>query len=214
MKPLRERIAFGRRRLGLTEAEAALLAKLKTPEKIQDFINDIPINKEPEGDTCLSAREVLKQNRAHCIEGAFVAAAAMWLAGHAPLLMDMKAEGDDDHVIVPFHHRGYWGAMSKSNHVFLRWRDPVYASMRELMMSYFHEYVSDAGHKTLRSYSVPFDLRRHNPALWVTSQDSCWDIAWYLDQSRHYDLVTSAQVRRLRGHDKMEMKAGKILEYP
>ena len=210
---IKKRISFGQK-LGLSHEEASALARLKTPEKIQDYICSLKINKELKGDTCLSVREVLRHQHAHCIEGAFVAAAALWMNGQPPLLMDMKAKGDDDHVITLFLHRGYWGAISKSNHVWLRWRDPVYRSLRELAMSYFHEYTSKANRISLRSYSRPFDLRRQDPALWVTNKESCWDVAWDLDQSRHYPLITPAQARILQPHDRMEILAGKLLEYP
>jgi hypothetical protein len=205
-------IAFGQK-LGLTRAEAAVLARLRTPEKIQDYISALKNNKELGGDTCLSVREVLRHQHAHCIEGAFVAATALWMHGQPPLLMDMKAKGDDDHVITLFRHRGLWGAISKSNHVWLRWRDPVYRSLRELAMSYLHEYAGDTNRKSLRAYSRPFDLKRQDPALWVTNKESCWDVAWDLDQSRHYTLVTPEQARRMRPHDKIEILAGKLVEY-
>jgi hypothetical protein len=200
-------------KLGLTADEADLLSGLRTPEKIQDYITGLKINKERQGDTCLSVRSVLNEGHAHCIEAAFVAAAALWLNGEPPLLMDLKAKGDCDHVVTLFNHDGHWGAISKSNHVWLRWRDPVYRSLRELAMSYLHEYTSDANRISLRSYSAAFDLRRQDPKLWVTNTDSCWDVAWDLDQSRHYPLVTPAQARRLRPHDKMAIRAGKLLEY-
>jgi hypothetical protein len=204
-------ISFGQK-LGLSRSHASLLARLNTPEKIQDYITGLANNEEKGGDTCLSVREVLRQRQAHCIEGAFVAACALWIGGRPPLLMDMKASGDDDHVVALFRHRGHWGAISKSNHIWLRWRDPIYRSLRELSMSYFHEYTTKK-RKTLRSYSVSFDLRRLDPALWVTHPGPCWDVALALDGSRHYDLVTPAQARRLRLRDKMEICADRILEY-
>src|SRR5277367_1382371 len=104
--------AFGMK-LGLTRAQAAALARLKTPERIQDYINTIPINFELGGDTCLPAAEALRQNRAHCIEGAFIASCALWMHGQKPLLMDLKAKGDDDHVVALFRHGRFWGAISK-----------------------------------------------------------------------------------------------------
>jgi hypothetical protein len=201
-------------KLGLSRDESAVMAQLRTPEKIQDYLIDLKNNKELQGDTCLSVREALNQQQAHCIEGAFIAAAALWMQGHPPLLMDLQARGDDDHVVTLFRHRGLWGAISKSNHVWLRWRDPLYRSPRELAMSYFHEYVSTSARKTLRAYSGPFDLRRHEPALWVTNKEHCWEIALALDQSRHYPLVTPEQARRLRPRDRIEALAGKLLEYP
>jgi hypothetical protein len=207
---MKKKISFGIK-LGLTLAQAKKLAALKTPEKIQDFINKIPTNFEPEGDTCLSAREVMRQNRAHCIEAAYVACCALWINGMPPLLMDLQAKGDHDHVVAVFKRKGLWGAISKSNHAWLRWRDPVYRSLRELAMSYFHEYVSGRT-KTLWSYSVPFDLRRFDPADWISSKEPCWHIATLLDETRHYRLVPG-KARRLRKRDKIEVRAGKLLDF-
>lgn len=209
---IRTRIARGLK-LGLSPAHAAALARLRTPEMIQDFVAAIPINFEPEGDSCLSVAEVLRQRRAHCIEGAFVAACALWLNGQRPLLMDFQAMGDDDHVIAVFRRGRHWGAISKSNHIWLRWRDPIYRSPREVALSYFHEYVRGS-QKTLWKYSRPFDLRFIDPKLWVTNTEDCWDVAEALDLSPHYPLVTRAQARRLRKRDKLEIQAGQFLEYP
>ncbi|HEU0117150.1 MAG TPA: hypothetical protein VFR09_00840, partial [Alphaproteobacteria bacterium] len=147
---MKQRIAFGMK-LGLPRMQAAQLARLRTPESVQDFINAIPINFEPEGDTCLSVTEVLRQRRAHCIEASFTAACAFWINGRPPILMDLQAKNDSDHVVALFKQGNCWGAISKSNHVWLRWRDPVYRSLRELAMSYFHEYVS-GNSKTLMTY--------------------------------------------------------------
>jgi len=199
-------------KLGIPRREAMVLARLKTPESIQDYITRLPANHEPDGDTCLSVVQVIRQRRAHCIEGAFVAACALWIHGQKPLLMDMQARGDDDHVVTLFRRDGYWGAISKTNHIWLRWRDPVYRSLRELAMSYFHEYVY-GNKKTLRSYSGPIDLRRFDPKLWVTNGEHCWDVGAALDDVRHYPLLTPAQARRLRRRDAMETRAGKLLEY-
>lgn len=204
-------VVFGMK-LGLPLWQAVTLARLNTPERIQDFINKIPINFEPGGDTCLSVTEALKQRRAHCIEAAFIAACAFWLNGKPPLLMDFQARGDSDHVVALFRHGKHWGAISKSNHVWLRWRDPIYRNLRELAMSYYHEYVTDRS-KTLWTYSVPFDLRRFDPSMWVTNKDHCWDIAEALDETRHYKLVTLSQIKRIRDRDDIEVRAGYLHDY-
>jgi hypothetical protein len=141
-----------------------------------------------------------------------VAAAALWIGGAKPLVMDMQATGDADHVIALYRSHGCWGAISKSNHVFLRWRDPVYRSLRELAMSYFHEYVNEEK-KTLRSYSVSIDLRRFDPETWLTHDDNCWDVAYAIDQARHYKLLTPRQTRALKPRDSFELKAGQLVEY-
>ena len=148
----------------LSDNEFKLLYSLDTPGKIQDFIAKIPHNFESDGDTCMSVRMVLKKRRAHCIEAALVAALALWMHGEPPLLMDLSASDRDfDHVVALFRKNGLWGAMSKSNHAVLGYRDPVYRTLRELALSYVHEYYNAKGEKTLRSYSRPYSLAHLKP---------------------------------------------------
>ncbi|TAK41369.1 MAG: hypothetical protein EPO29_08235 [Betaproteobacteria bacterium] len=202
-----------REQLGLTRAEFAILRRLDTPAKIQRFLNGLKQNFEPDGDTCYSVRTVLKRRRAHCIEGATLAACALWIHGEPPLLMDLQAVRDFDHVVAVFRRRGRWGAISKTNGLALRWRDPVYRSLRELAMSYFHEYYNKRHEKTLRTYSRPFDLRRVDPAIWATSEHETWDLANALDATRHFRLTTPAQLRSLVRRDPFERRAGRELQY-
>ena len=152
-----------------------MLRALKTPEQIQEFVIGLHANFEYQGDTLRSVQGVLTHRQAHCIEAAFTAACALWLQGRPPLIMDLTAKGDSDHVVAVFRHGRCWGAISKSNHVWLRWRDPVYRSLRELAMSYFHEYTNKH-RKSLRSYSVPVDLRRFPTGMWVTNVEDCWEV--------------------------------------
>src|SRR3989454_6739784 len=168
---------FARREdLGLTRAEFAVLKRLSGPEKIQDFLHALTANFEIGGQTCLSVREVLRRRRAHCIEGAMLAACALWVHGEPPLLMDMRAERDYDHVVALFRRGGCWGAISKTNPPVLRWRDPVYRTLRELAMSYLHEYANKGGQKTLRGYSRPFDLRRLGPEPLGPNEKTCGNV--------------------------------------
>ena len=205
---------FARREdLGLTRSEFATLRRLSTPQKIQDFLSAWPQNFEPGGETCLSVREVLRQRRAHCIEGAMVAALALWVHGDPPLLLDLKASRDVDHVVALFRRAGHWGAISKTNPSVLRYRDPVYRSLRELAMSYFHEYANKRHQKTLRSWAGPLDLRRVDPKLWVTNEKSCWEVGYRLDALRHWPLITTRQAKLLRLRDHVERKAGKVRQY-
>lgn len=197
---------------GLNADEIDIFRPLGEPEAIQDFISSLARNFEPGGDTCRSVRSALKQREAHCIEGAFIAACALMLHGKPALLMDFQADNDDDHVVTLFRHGHHWGAISKSNTVWLRWRDPIYRSLRELAMSYFHEYVRDA-RKTLRSYSRAFDIGAYEPRQWVTNDADCWEIAAALDESRHYAILTPDQVGRLRRRDKVERAADQIREH-
>ena len=202
---------FARREdLGLSKAEFAILRRLDSPEKIQAYIDAIPQNFEIGGETCLSVREALSQRRALCIEGAMIAAAALWVHGEPPLLMDLKATRDYDHIVTLFRRGGCWGAISKTNHPVLRWRDPVYRSLRELAMSYFHEYCNKRHQKTLRSYSAAFDLRRIDTAVWITQKKSCWDVGWALDAARHYPLISKRQAKLLRLRDPLEREAQQL----
>ena len=198
--------------LGLTANEGAVLRALKTPAEIQEFVIGLHANFEPAGDTLRSVRGVLKHRQAHCIEAAFTAACALWLQGRPPLLMDLTAKRDSDHVVAIFREGRCWGAISKSNHVWLRWRDPVYRSLRELAMSYFHEYTNKH-RKSLRSYSVPVDLRRWPTAMWVTNPEDCWEVGAALCDVRHYALVTPAQARRLMPRDATELRADDLVQY-
>ena len=190
-----------------------MLQRLRTPEKAQEFVYELKQNFEPNGDTCNSIRVVLRTRRAHCIEGAMLAACALWLNGEPPLLLDMQAVHDFDHVIALFRRRGRWGAISKTNGIGLRWRDPIYANLRELSMSYFHEYYNDRDRKSLRTYSRPFDLRRLDPKIWATSEDGAWDLIDALEATRHYDLVSGAQARALTRRDPFERRVGALLQY-
>ena len=132
-----------RRRLHdvLSPREHRLLARLDTPQKIQTFLDKLPVNFSLDGDTAMSPRRVIEARMAHCAEGAVFAAAALAYHGRPPLLMDIRAlPSDQDHIVTLFRERGLWGAISKTNHAILRWRDPIYRSVRELAMSYAHEY--------------------------------------------------------------------------
>lgn len=198
----------------LTSEELDILQPLTTPKKIQDFLEGFPSNLSRYSDSCSSPRMALRKGRAHCIEGAFLAATALWLQGKEPLLLDLKAQSPDfDHVVALFKKNGYWGAISKSNHPVLRYRDPIYRTLRELVLSYFHEYIlPETGEKTLRSYSRPFSLKRFGEK-WVTSEHHLWDIALALDQSLHYNILPKGSEKSLRKASKIECLAGKMKEW-
>jgi hypothetical protein len=205
-------------KFGLAEHELAIIKKLDTPVKLQDFINKIPVNFEENGETCMSPRKVLEKNKCHCIEGAFFAAACIWInkiGEGKPLIVDMVGEeGDWDHVIAVFKLDGKWGAISKTNHAVLRYREPVYDSVRELVMSYFHEYTDDKGmgRKTLRKFSDAIDLSPFGKE-WITSSEDLWHIHDYIDSVKHHDILSSEQIKNLRKADDIEIKAGELTEW-
>ncbi len=191
-----------------------MLKKLSSPKRIQDFLDALPINFEEHADTCMSPRRVLREGKAHCLEGALLAALALSLQGERPLLLDLTSvEGDDDHVVALFRSRGRWGAISKTNHAVLRYREPIYTTVRELALSYFHEYFTNDGKKTLRSYSVPVDLRRFDRRGWTTEEEDLWYIVDALDAARHTTILSSGQARCLRRADAIEIEAGKMVEW-
>jgi hypothetical protein len=213
LKSLRRTRKASRETLGLSKGEFAVLRRLRTPEKIQAFLYDLKQNFEPDGDTCNSVRTVLKARRAHCIEGAMLAAAALWVHGQPPLLMDLQAVRDFDHVVAVFRRNSRWGAISKTNGIGLRWRDPVYRSLRELTMSYVHEYCNKRDHKTLRTFSLPYDLRRMRPADWVTPEDGAWAVVDELEATRHFKLMDGRHVKSLVRRDPFERECGNLLQY-
>lgn len=196
---------------GIDKQEWQVLKKLDTPEKVQDFLNSLSFNFEKSGETYRSVNEALKKKRAHCFEGALIAAAALWIQGEKPLLLDLYTNKKDvDHVVVPFKRNGLWGALSKTNHAVLRYREPVYKNIRELVMSYFHEYFLPNGKKTLVSYSRPFDLRKTRQN-WLSSREHLFDLVDELDGSLHIPILPHGY--RPRKADDIEIKAGKIVEY-
>ncbi len=198
--------------------EKKLIRKLNTPAKVQDFLNTLRFNFEKNGETLQSPLRTLREKNAHCIEGALLGAYILWHHGHKPYIMYLKSiKGDYDHVIAPFKIGKFWGALSKTNHAVLRYREPVYKDVRELAMSYFHEYFlngppAQAGKKTLRQYSDLLDLRDFDQN-WPIEEKDLWGIDDALDKLKHYDMVPKKLVPKLRKADPIEIKAGEIVEY-
>lgn len=190
-----------------TSAERRTLARLNTPQKIQKFLDEVGYNKEPDGATCYSPRLVLRHGKAHCMEGALLAAAALAFHGDPPLLLDLEAVRDDDHVLAIFRRKGLWGAIAKSNYSGLRFREPVYRTLRELAMSYFEHYYNLRGEKTLRAFSRPVRLSRFGNG-WMTSEEQVWYIPEYLCEIAHTKLLPPAVESISRRMDRRLYYAG------
>ena len=196
-----------------TQKEKILLKKLNTPAKVQDFLNSLKFNFESEGETLKSPIFTLRGKNAHCIEGALLGAYILSQHGFVPYLMHLKTtKGDYDHVVVPFKVNGLWGALSKTNHAVLRYREPIYKNIRELALSYFHEYFLDNGKKTLRQYSDILNLNTFENN-WMFMDGNLWGIDQELDKIKHYDLVPKNYIKKLRKADDIEIEAGKIFEF-
>jgi len=199
----------------LTPAEDRIFARLDTPQKIQHFLEKMPANFEPNGDTAMSPRRVLKERVCHCSEAAIFAVAALTYHGKRAWLMDLQAlPSDQDHIVALFQERGLWGAVSKTNHAILRWRDPIYRSVRELAMTYAHEYCLPGGKKSMLSYSRPFSLTRYAPARWVTAPEDLDWLLFALDLSPHFPLAPRRAMARRRRSTNVELRAQKIAEWP
>jgi len=186
-------------------SERNLLKRLDRPIEVQRWLNRIAY--DPEYATS-SPRLVMRDRKANCFEGALFAAAALRELGHRPLLVDIRSWNDDDHVIAVFRERGRWGAVAKSNFTVLRFREPVYRLVRELVMSYFDVYFNAIGQKTMRSYSRPLDLTRFDRRDWLTTSEDLGYIGDALDDAPHIRVLTPAMVRTLNPADPDLVRAG------
>ena len=193
-----------------TAAERAVFRRLSSAEKIQQYLDDLLYDKEPDGPRCRSPRLVMRDRTAHCMSGALVGAAALRMMGHEPLLLDFEAVRDDDHVLAIFQQQGHWGAVAKSNYSGLRFREPVYRTLRELAMSYFEHYYNLRREKTLRNYSRPVNLSRFDRIDWMTSEEDVWAIPEYLTEIRHTPLLRPSLVPKLGRVDRRLFSAGLV----
>lgn len=200
-------------RKSLTREEKVIFQKLNTPIKIQNFLDTLPFNFEKDVETYYSPREVLKNKKAHCLEGALLAALALWLHGDQPLILDLKAPKEIDHVIAIYFRNGFYGAISKTNHACLRFRDPVYKTVRELVLSYYHEYFDNkTGKKLLMQYSNPINLSKQKINWTISGEKLDW-IVDVIEDAKHYNIVTPKNMKLLRPADKVERKGGEITEW-
>ena len=196
---------------GFTRGELRALRALRTPSGIQRALEAMPYHL---ASTAWSPRRVLREGTAHCLEGAVFAAAALRVLGFPPLLLDLEAVQDTDHVLAVFRINRRWGAIAKSNFSGLRYREPVYRTVRELAMSYFEGYVNYRGDRTLRAYSRPINLARFDARAWMTTDDDVWWIAEHLVSVPHVRLLTPAMARRLVRVDRRGFAAALVGHRP
>jgi len=199
-----------------TKNEIKILRSLSTPSKIQDFVNGLRFRIVGKNETCHSPRIVLQNREAQCVEGAVFAAAALKFHGYKPLILDLvSSNADADHVIAIFKIDNAWGAISKTNHGVLRYREPIYRSIRELAMSYFHEYFLQSNRKkTLRSFSRPVNLSRFDSKNWETNEEPIWFVPEHLISIPHVPILSRSQIARLRTADQIEADMADITEWP
>jgi hypothetical protein len=194
---------------GFTRSELRRLRALKTPAGVQRSLDDLPYNLSF---TARSPQKVLRDRTASCLEGGIFAAAALRVLGFSPLIFDLEAEQDTDHVVAIFKVRGHWGAVAKSNFTGCRYREPVYRSLRELAMSYFNIYFNLRGERTLRRYSRPVNLARFDRQNWMTTEKPIWFIAEHLCEIPHIPLLTRAMEKRLTRVDRRTVR-GEMVDH-
>ena len=195
-----------RKNFGLSAKDVRTLRSLNTPVKIQKFIDALTYQY---ADTAGSPQRVLRDRAGHCLEGALLAAAAFRINGRPPLVMDLEGVRDDDHVVTLYRERGLWGAVAKSNYAGLRFRAPVYRTLRELAMSYFEHYYNLRGERTLRAYSVAVNLARLDSKNWMTSEEEVWCVPEALIAARHFELFPDKVARDLPRLDRRSFEAGR-----
>lgn len=182
-----------------------ILRSLKTPAKIQKFLDALPYQY---ADTAWSPQRALRERKGHCLEGALIAAAALRVNGYPPLLVDLEAVRDDDHVLAVYREHGLWGSIAKSNFAGLRFRAPVFRTVRELAISYVDHYYNLRGERTLRAYSRPVNLARLDKQHWMTSEDDVWCVPELLIAAPHYPLFPDKVARTLPRMDRRAFEAG------
>ncbi len=193
---------------GFSPREAARLRRLTPAWRIQRLLDDLDYDRLGEG--CRSPRRALRERKVQCMDGALLAAAALRLQGHRPLIVDLEAERDDDHILAVFRVHGHWGALARSNYSGLRYREPIYRTVRDLVLSYFESYFNLAREKTLRRFSKPIDLSRFDRRNWMTAEEDLWDIPEYLTTIPHETLLPEAVRKSLGRVDRRMFEAGLI----
>lgn len=194
-----------RQAYGLSPQDLRTLRALKTPARIQKFVDSLTYQY---ADTAWSPRRALRERKGHCLEGALMAAAALRVNGYPPLIIDLEAVRDDDHVVALYREHGLWGGIAKSNFAGLRFRAPVYRTLRELALSYFEHYYNLRGERTLRTYSRTIHLARLDRLHWMTSEEDVWFVADALIAARHYPLFPYKVARNLPRIDRRSFEAG------
>lgn len=188
-----------------SRADEKLISGFTSPYRIQEYLDSISYSDEQ---TYRCPLRVIQDRKAHCFDGAIFAAAMIRRLGHPPLISYMIAENDDDHCLALFKQDNHWGAVAKSNYVGLRFREPIYRNLRELMMSYFEDFFNVRGEKSLRSYTMPLNLKTFDHQQWMTKDKPLHKIADRLDEIRIVRLISRKMVKNLSPVDERSLRAG------
>jgi hypothetical protein len=193
---------------GLTYREERFLRSLDPPWRIQRWLDSIDY--DVKGKHCRSPRRAIREEIVQCMDGALFAAAALRVQGRPPLILDLEAVQDDDHVVAVFRERAGWGAIARSNYSGLRYREPIWPTIRSLVLSYFESYFNLRREKTLRRYSSPRSLARFDRIRWMTSEEDLWEIPHWLETIPHRRLLPRSREHALGPVDARMFEAGKV----
>jgi hypothetical protein len=193
----------------LSDEERTFLQEMKSPALVQSYLDNV---RYPSGERNRSPIEVLRQREAHCLDGGLFAASALRRIGYAPLIVDMQPDPgqDDDHVLALFQEFGCWGAVAKSNFSGLRFREPVYTSVRELVLSYFEVFFNLEKQKTLRFYTAPIDMEQFDHLHWMTESAGVDAMEVYLKTAELIPLFSPEQTRYFSEVDERSFRAGTL----
>jgi hypothetical protein len=183
----------------LTGRQRRAFRALNSPAKIQSFLDSIPYCAR---DLYRSPLSIFQGKSASCLDGALMASLLLRRLGHPPMILELVAEDDDDHIIALYRRFGLWAALAKSEFAGLRSREPVFRTLRELVLSYFPSYYNARAEHTLRAYTVPLKLEKFDSSGWVTCDKKAWEISRALDRQRQVRLLSARIARNLHLVDK------------
>jgi hypothetical protein len=206
--------ALGEFEAHLPEHLRGIFRAMKTPADIQRYLDSLPYVGE-ERDRC--PLDVMRDGQCHCLDGGLLAALALRRIGYPGLLIDLvpayDRKGkklDDDHVLAIFRRHGAWGAVAKSNYAWLRYREPVFRSLRELAMSYFEVYFSIDGLKTLRGYTRPLDISKYDDLDYAWSEAGAAQLYKALYRRKPIRLISEKASTELLPTDERALASGTL----
>jgi hypothetical protein len=175
-------------RKDFTRKEWRIIKSHPTPREVQRFLSSLPYNHEKEGATCQSFRSVIRENRAHCLEGALTAAVILEQHGYPPLLVSVESQDKLDHVLFLYKKNNRYGAVARSRDPGLHGRKPVFRTVRDLVMSYFDAYIDRSGRITGYAVASLDDLGNYD---WRFSTRNVWKVERYLQEIPHREIRSS-----------------------
>ena len=177
-------------RSAFTAREWRLVQRLSSPDKVQAYLNALPYNTEPGGETLRSFRGVVRSGTAHCFEAAMFAAVVLEQHGYPPLVLSFESIDHLDHVLFVYRHKRRWGSVARSRDPGLHGRKPAFATPRALALSYVDPYVDYTG--GVSGYAVA-DMRGMGEYDWRFSRRYVWPAEQFLLDYPHRTIRANAK---------------------